>query len=81
MADAVENMVRVTLDGRDIPIEMARLGLTMDSSERDIIAAVKPIIREEQGADLDDEYGEVAYAVRKALNSGVIYVYPKPVAG
>jgi hypothetical protein len=76
-----EGRVVVTLDGREISVDMERLGVTINSTDRQIIDAIRPIIREEQGASLDDEYGEVSFAVRKALNTNTAYVYPKPVAG
>ena len=80
-AEQLRNEVVVTLEGRDITIPMYSLEVNMDSSSAEILGAVQGIIREEQGVDLADERGDVAFAVRKALNSNTIYVYPKPVAG
>lgn len=73
--------VWITLDGRDVKVSMDNLNITMDSTERDILTAVRGLIMEENGVDINDEYGNVAYVVRKALNTDVIHVYPKPVAG
>ena len=39
------------------------------------------MMRELRNLDIADDGGEMTYTVRKALNSGKIYVYPKPVAG
>ena len=73
--------VVITFDRRDIRIPQVNLGVDMDTPKAEIISAVRDIIREDQGVDLADETGEVSYEVRKAGNSGDIYVYPKPVAG
>ncbi len=81
MDNEAKHEVRVTVEGRDVVIPMDNLGVNIDSSEREILAAVRPMVREAQGVDLNDEAGEVAFTVRKALNSDTIYVYPKPVAG
>ena len=75
------NEVVITLDGRDIKIPMSSLELTMDSTANQVLDAVREVIRENENIDLADENGEYSYAVRKAMNSSTIYVYPKPVAG
>jgi len=75
------NEVVITLDGRDIRIPMSSLELTMDSTANQVLDAVREVIRENESVDLADENGEYSYAVRKAMNSSTIYVYPKPVAG
>jgi len=75
------NEVIIVLDGRDIHIPMANLGVSLESTENEILAAVRPVAQEEHGANIADEHGNVAYTVRKAMNSGTIHVYPKPVMG
>lgn len=79
----VENSgdVVITIDGRDIRIPMSSLSVTIDSSERSILDAIMPVIRENESLDIRDSHGTYTYTVRKALNSNTIYVYPKPVAG
>ena len=79
--EAAGGDVVITLEGRDIRIPQVNLGVNMDTSKSDIVTAVRAIIRENEGVDIADETGEVSYEVRKAGNSGDIYVYPKPVAG
>lgn len=69
--------VIITLEGRDIPLSLESLGLTMDSTEREVLDAVRGVVNE----NLTDEDGEYSFTVRKAMNSSNIYVYPKPVAG
>lgn len=73
--------VIVTIEGQDSRIPMESLGLTMESAERDILNAIRPMMREMRNLDIADDDGEMSYTVRKALNSNSIYVYPKPVAG
>ena len=79
--NGVFNEVIITLEGRDTRIPMASLGLTMESTEREILAAVRPAMTEMGGADIADEHGDMTYTVRKAMNSNTIQVYPKPGAG
>jgi len=69
--------VRLTLDGRDVVLNQEQLGVTMQSTPAEILAAVQGVIAE----NLNDADGDVSFAVRKAMNSGVLYVYPKTVAG
>jgi hypothetical protein len=81
--EVLRNEVIVTLDGRDIATPMGSLGVTMESTPREILDAVGGIIEEAEGTrdGYQDAYGDFTYTVRKAMNSNTIYVYPKPVAG
>lgn len=79
--ETLRNEVVVTLDGRDIAIPFDTLGLSMDSTPNEILRACRGTISEGQGIDIADEDGQFSFGVRKAMNSGTIYVYPKPVAG
>jgi hypothetical protein len=71
------NNVVVTLDGRDVTLTQESLGLTMESTERQVLDAVRAVVEE----NLTDEDGEFSFTVRKAMNTNTIHVYPKPVAG
>lgn len=75
--------VIVTLDGRDETIPMDNLGVSLESTPKEILDAVGAIIAESEGGTdgYEDAYGDFTYTVRKAMNSDTIYVYPKPVAG
>lgn len=74
------NEVVVTIDQRDIAIPLDSMSLTMDSSEREILDAVRPVVQQREGLDIYDT-SEYSFTVRKALNSNTIYVYPKAPAG
>ena len=80
MTDSNENQefnLIITLDGSDITLMQDAYGVNMDSTDREILDAVRATV----GEVLQDDEGEYSFAVRKAVNSGKIYVYPKPVAG
>lgn len=81
--DGIRNEVIITLDGRDISTPMDTLGVSMESTPKEILEAVAGIIEETEGTrdGYQDAYGDFTYTVRKAMNSNTIYVYPKPVAG
>ena len=79
--DDIRNEVIITTNGNDIRIPMDSLGLNIDSSERDILNEVRPIVQGREGIDIQDDTGVYGYTVRKATNSNTIYIYPKPVAG
>lgn len=81
VTDEVRNEVIITVNGNDIRVPMDPLDLTIDSTERDILNAVRPIIQGREGIDIQDDTGVYGYTVRKAMNSNSIYIYPKPVAG
>lgn len=77
----VRNEIVITVNGRDIIIPDESLGVNVDSSDRDILNAVRPIIQGREGMDIQDDTGSYSYTVRKAMNSRTAYIYPKPVAG
>jgi hypothetical protein len=81
VVDEVRNEVIITVNGRDTRIPMESLELDINSPDRDILNAVRPIIQGREGFDIQDEGGAFSYTVRKAMNSNSIYIYPKPVAG
>ena len=81
VADEIRNEIVITVNGRDIVIPAESLGVNVDSSERDILNAVRPIIQDREGLDIQDDTGVYGYTVRKAMNSRTAYIYPKPVAG
>ena len=45
VTDEVRNEVIITVNGRDIRIPMDSLGVNIDSSDRDILNAVRPVIQ------------------------------------
>lgn len=79
--DEIRNEVIITVNGRDIRVPMESLNLEINSPERDILNAIRPIIQGREGLDIQDNDGAFSYTVRKAMNSNSIYIYPKPVAG
>ena len=81
VVNEIRNEVIITVNGNDIRVPMDSLGLDIDSSDRDILNEVRPIIQGREGIDIQDDTGVYGYTVRKAMNSNSIYIYPKPVAG
>jgi len=81
--NVMRNEVIITVDGEDETVSMNDLNLTMDSTPNEILDAVKGIIEEMTGSTEGyvDAYNNYTYTVRKAMTSGTILVYPKPVAG
>lgn len=69
--------VVVTVSGRDVELEMSTLGVTMESSEREILDAVAGVIQE----NLRDSDNEYSFTVRKVTSQNLALVFPKPVAG
>ena len=75
----VSNALIVTINGNDIQMEPELLDVNFESSDNDILDAVEGILAEQNlSMKESDDY---TYAVRRATNSGNIYLFPKPVAG
>jgi hypothetical protein len=74
------NELIITIEGTDTRIPLQSLGLTMQSTEQEILDAVRPLILEQFNIDISDG-SDHSFTTRKAMNSNTIYAYPKPVAG
>ena len=70
------NSVIVTVGGQDQQFTLDQLGLTMESTNAQVLAAVQGIITE-MGQSLQDSDNDFVYQVVKATNSNNIYVVPK----
>jgi hypothetical protein len=66
----------VSIEGRDWIQNLSMFGLTIESSEQEIMSAITPAIREEFNTDISNYY-----KVRKALNSQNVHIIPNSVAG
>lgn len=75
------NQVIITIEGADRVLAFADVGVTMDTPENDILTNVQEALAELGAPNIRDTYGNFSYAVRKAVNSSTIYVFPKPTAG
>lgn len=74
---ARQHKVIVVIGGREEVLDQSTLGLTMESTERQVLDAVQGVINE----SLQDDAQEYSYTVRKMLNTSNLLVMPKPVAG
>lgn len=57
VGEAQRNEVVVTMDGRDIAIPLDSLGVTIQSSDREILDAIRPIMRTREGFEVPEEPG------------------------
>ena len=77
-----KNCVRVTMNQQDTDLTFEQLGLQTDAegkvletvSDDQVLNAVRGIV----GEQVRDQGGQFTFAVRRALNTGMVYVYPKP---
>lgn len=74
----VRNEVIVTMDGREIDIPLASLSLTMQSTDTEVLNAIRPLLREREGFDILDSNTDFTYSIRKSMAQATIFVYPKP---
>jgi len=77
----VTDRIIVAVAGDDLIVRYEDYGLTFDSSENDILSALRPMIREKFGSDIQDSYGAWLYKTRKATESKNIYLIPNSTAG
>jgi len=78
--NSLTNKLIIAISGEDMIVEYTDYGLTFDSSEQDLLEAVRPAIQERFNIDIKDSIGWL-YKTRKANESKNIYLIPNSVAG
>lgn len=73
-----EGKIIVTLGSNELNLNYDDYALNIDSSDSDIISALKPVF-EEEGIALDEI--NQAYVVKRQVDSGNTYIFPKSTAG
>ena len=71
----------VTLASDEVPLEYEDLSVTFESTDKEIMDAIAPIILEKEGFDIKEEQDEGAYTLKRVEKSGNIYLFPKSTAG
>lgn len=68
----------IVVDGKEVSISLAQVGLTINSSETSILETAEGQLSE-MGQDVSDIHS--LYKVHKAFDTGNIYIIPNSVAG
>lgn len=76
----ITNKLIIAVSGEDMIVDYTDYGLTFDSSEQELLEAVRPAIQERFNTDIKDSTGWL-YKTRKAGESKNIYLIPNSVAG
>jgi hypothetical protein len=73
--------VIVTLSSveKHFPFEMLSIGY--ESTDREILDALAPVLLEEEGFDIRHEQSDGSFTIKKVDESQNIYVFPKSTAG
>lgn len=77
----VTDKIIVSVAGEDEFLDFNQFGLTFDSSEAQILQAVRPLIQEKYSVDLMGTHGDWLYKTRKALTHRNIHIIPNSTAG
>ena len=71
----------ITLESTDKSYDFEPLSVSFESTDEEIIEALSPILEEEEGFNLKEEYEDGNYTIKRADNSGNLYIFPKSTAG
>jgi len=70
--------VVATINQQDMEFTGEQLGITdINAPDNQVLTAVRGAVAEQ----IQDDEGQFTFAVRRALNTETIYVYPKPTFG
>lgn len=79
--DEVTGKLIATVQNQDFIRDLNLLDITMDSTDMQILEAIRSPIREELGVDIRDESGSWLYKVIKVLDKSNIHCIPNSTAG
>ena len=76
----ITNKLVIAIAGEDMIVDYSDYGLSFESSEQELLEAVRPAIQERFNMDIRDSSGWL-YKTRKANESKNVYLIPNSVAG
>ena len=71
----------VVLESEEKRFSYDQLGLTFESSDKEVLDALQPVILEETGINILEEDNESLYTVKSVEESGNKFIFPKSPAG
>jgi hypothetical protein len=80
-APEVREKIIVAVAGEDTILNYEHFGLNFDSTDHQVLSAIRGFIQEKHGVDLQTAGGDWLYKTRKAVTSRNIYVIPNSTAG
>lgn len=77
----VQNRIIVTLSSVEKYYPFDQLSVNFDSSDEEILNALRPVLLEDEGFDIQEAQEDGYYTIKKVESSQNIYVFPKSTAG
>lgn len=74
-------VINLVIDSRSFDFSYVDYGLTPESTDAEIIAALQANILENHGFNLEQTIAQHDYIIKRAENSNNIYIFPKATAG
>lgn len=71
----------ITLESEERHYPYETLGVGYESTDNEIVGAVSPMLSEDVGIEIDDEFRSGNWTVKRVESSQNIYIFPKSTAG
>lgn len=71
----------VTLASTEKHYTYAQLGVGYNSTDKEILDALKPVLLEEEGFNIEEEQEDGYFTLKRVDSSQNIFVFPKSTAG
>ena len=76
-----EGQITITLENDERNYSYDTMGLTYESTDQEIISALAPVVAEDVGIDMSDQYEDGYWTLKRIESTKNIYVFPKSTAG
>lgn len=76
-----QGKIIVTLGTKEPTFDFEQLGVNFNSTDKEVLDALKPVLLEEEGFDITEDQEEGAFTIKRVEESGNLYIFPKSTAG
>ncbi len=73
--------ITITLESEERKIQYEGLEINFDSTDSEIVEALSPMLEEDVGINLKEEFDNGNWMIKKIDDSENIYIFPKSTAG
>ena len=78
---AIVGEVIITLSSTEKHYSFEQLGITFESTDAEILSALKPVLLEEEGFNIEEEQEDGYFTIKRVDSSQNLYVFPKSTSG
>ena len=73
--------IKIVLESDERTYQFDTLGLNFNSSDSEIISALTPVLSEDTGVNMQEQFEDGYWTIKRTETTGNIHIFPKSTAG